>query len=79
MAVNLFQVVLVALLTQILGHIPIYAALHHFSATYVSVTTQFAVILGAVFAFFLLNEVPTVIQMAGSLVVLVGILLVVKR
>ena len=72
-------VVLVTLLTQILGHIPINAALHHFSATYVAVTTQFAVILGAVFAYFLLAEVPTIIQMVGSLIVLVGILLVVKR
>ncbi len=72
-------ILVVTLLTQILGHIPMNAALHHFTATFVSVSTQVAVILGAIFAFFLLAEVPTLLQVAGSVVILAGIFLVIKR
>ena len=72
-------ILVVTLLTQILGHIPMNAALHHFTATFVSVSTQVAVILGALIAFFLLAEVPTFWQIVGSLVILTGIFLVIKR
>lgn len=67
---------LIAFVAQFLGHLPINAALKYFTATYLNMAMQLSVLVAAVFAFFLLGEVPTFLQVIGSLIILVGVTLV---
>ena len=68
-------VVAVAIISQVLGHLPLNAALGSFTATYVSSFMQLSLILAVLFAIFLLNEVPTIVQIGGGALVAIGVLL----
>ncbi|MGB1253371.1 MAG: DMT family transporter [Candidatus Promineifilaceae bacterium] len=68
-----YWIVVVTLVTQILGHIPINYALHYFPATYVSLIMQGAVVLMAIFAFVAFQEVPTTPEIIGSIIIAAGI------
>jgi drug/metabolite transporter (DMT)-like permease len=67
-------IILLALVPQLLGHSSFNYALGYLPATLLSVMTQIEPVFGAVAAFFLFNEVPTGLQIAGSVVLLIGVI-----
>ena len=68
-----YWILIVTFVTQILGHVPINYSLQYFPATYVSLAMQGAVILMAIFAFVAFQEVPTLPEIIGSIVIAAGI------
>ena len=72
-------VVLIAVVSQVLGHIPINGVLRHLSASVTSISTQFSVVLAAVFAMVFLREFPSGWQMAGSGLILVGVVVATRK
>ena len=72
-------VVLIAVVSQVLGHIPINGVLRHLSASVTSISLQVSVILAAVFAIVFLKEFPSGWQMAGSGLILVGVVVATGR
>lgn len=72
-------IIIVTIITQFLGHIPINFSLRHFSATHMSIIMQAGVVLSAILAFFFFNEVPSVTQIIGSGAILLGVGLIVWR
>lgn len=70
-----FWVVMIAIFPQLIGHSGANYALRYFSATYVSIATQAIVVLSAFIAYFLFDEVPLPLQLAGSGIILLGVLL----
>ena len=71
-----FWVIVVTFLTQFLGHIPMNYGLRYFPATIMSVILQVAVVVSGLLAFLFFNEAPSLTQMIGSLIILIGVLLV---
>lgn len=72
-------VVVVTITAQFMGHLSINASLRSFPATIFSVIMQSSVIISAVLAFFTLGELPTLAQIVGSGVILLGVVLVTTR
>lgn len=72
-ATGYLWIVLVTILAQVLGHIPINIALQTFTATAMAIILQIGVVLSAVVALFFFGEVPSVIQVIGSVLVIVGV------
>ncbi len=77
-ATGYFWVVMITLIAQLMGHIFINLSLQTYSATTVSIAFQLTVIGGGIFAFFFFNEIPTELQIIGSIVVIVGVLIALK-
>ncbi len=69
-------IIIVTIVTQFLGHIPINIGLHYFPATYISIVLQMSVVVGAILAFFAFNEIPSLLQIIGSIVIMFGVVLV---
>jgi len=67
--------ILLTLGPQLIGHSSLNYAVGYLSATIVSVTTQSIAISAAIIAFFLFAEVPTLIEVFGSVVIAVGVLM----
>ncbi|HLV34471.1 MAG TPA: DMT family transporter [Spirillospora sp.] len=65
----------VALFPQLIGHSSFNYALKHLSATYVGVASQLEPVSSALLAFFVFREVPSSLQLLGSAVILVGVVL----
>lgn len=65
----------VTFLAQVLGHMLINYALKSFSATAMSIILQIGVVLSAVIAIFTFGEIPTLLQVIGSFLVIVGVVL----
>jgi drug/metabolite transporter (DMT)-like permease len=63
----------VTILAQVLGHIPINIALQKFTATAMSIILQIGVVLSALFALLLFGEIPSLLQVVGSVLVIVGV------
>jgi drug/metabolite transporter (DMT)-like permease len=74
-----FWVLMATVLGQFLGHLPINAALHYFPATYLSILMQLSVLLSALLAFLFLGQIPSILQSIGSLLALLGIILVIRH
>lgn len=70
-----FWVLMIALVPQLLGHSGMNFALRYFSATYVSIVTQLIVVFATIAAFIFFGEVPRLAQIAGSAVLLAGVIL----
>lgn len=66
---------LVTILAQVLGHIPINMALQIFTATAMAIILQIGVVVSAIFALFLFGEIPSVIQIVGSALVIAGVVI----
>jgi len=67
---------LATLVPQIGSHITYNYALRHLPATYCSIFGQLEVILSATIAFFIFSEIPGLLQLPGSLAVIIGVTLV---
>jgi len=68
-----FWVIIITIIAQFLGHIPINAALHRFSATRVSLTLQLSVAVAGLFAFMFLGEIPNLLEVAGGVFIMAGV------
>lgn len=66
-------ILIMGLVPQLIGHSSFNYALGYLPATLVSIATQVEPIGSAIAAFVLFNEVPTWAQLAGSLVLLIGV------
>ncbi|MCP5095359.1 MAG: DMT family transporter [Chloroflexi bacterium] len=69
-------VIVVTIVAQIIGHLPINFAIRHIQATHLSVLMQISVVASAIMAFFYFDEIPTWMQVVGGIVILVGVSLV---
>lgn len=78
-AMGYFWIVAVAIIAQLFGHLPINASLQYFAATELSVGIQLSVVLSAVLAAIFLGEIPSSLQLIGSVVAIAGVMLVVWR
>ena len=67
---------IVTFLAQILGHMVINLGLQRFSATAMSIILQVGVVVSAIIAAFLFGEIPTFWQGIGSVLVIIGVILV---
>lgn len=67
--------VALALVPQLIGHTSFNYALAHLSATYVGIASQLEPVGSALIAFFIFSEVPRPLQIAGSVVILIGVTL----
>ena len=65
---------IVTVLAQVLGHIFINLALQIFTATAMAVILQIGVVVSAVIALFLFGEVPSLLQVIGSALVIYGVI-----
>jgi drug/metabolite transporter (DMT)-like permease len=70
---------LLAALPQLIGHSTYNWALKYLPATLVAVTTLGEPIGSAILAFFILNETPTMVAVAGGVLILTGIYLASKK
>ncbi len=71
-----FALVMLTILPQLIGHSAYNYSLRKLPATYSSVVGQLGIIISAVLAYFLFNEIPHTLQLPGSLLILGGITLV---
>ena len=65
----------VAVLAQVLGHISMNLALQFVTATTMSIVLQMGVVVSAVIAFFTFGEVPSLLQVIGSALVIYGVVM----
>ena len=66
--------IVVALLAQVLGHVFMNLSLQHFTATAVAIILQVGVVLSAVIALFVFGEIPSLLQIIGSALVIYGVI-----
>ncbi len=71
-----FWVILVTISSQFLGHIPINIGLRYFPATYMSIIMQLGVVGSAILALLFFNEIPSNMQIIGSIIIMLGVSLV---
>jgi drug/metabolite transporter (DMT)-like permease len=72
-------VLVITVIAQLTGHLPINFAVRHFPATYLSVLMQFSVVTAALLAFFYFGEVPTWLQVVGGLIIMLGVTIVTRQ
>jgi len=65
----------VTILAQVLGHIPINIGLQIFTATAMAIILQIGVVMSAIIALFLFGEIPSIIQVIGSALVIAGVVM----
>ncbi|RMF80100.1 MAG: DMT family transporter [Chloroflexi bacterium] len=70
--------ILLTLSAQLMTHPLLNYALKYIPATVVSVAGQSVIVLSSIFAFFALGEVPNALQIPGSLLIMIGVVLVTK-
>jgi len=68
-------VLIVTVLAQFLGQIFINIGLQIFTATAMAILLQIGVVVSAVIALFVFGEVPSVVQIIGSALVIVGVVM----
>lgn len=68
-------VFLIAVVSQVFGHIPINGILRLMPASMTSISLQLSVVFAGVFAFLFLKELPSIWQMTGSGLILVGVVM----
>lgn len=74
-----FWILVLTVLSQIIGHGALNYALKFLPPTTLSVTGQSVPIMSAIWALFLFAEIPTILQMLGGIVILMGVLLVIAN
>ena len=68
-----FWLILVVLIAQVVGHLSANYAVRSMTATHLAILMQAGVILSAILAFFVFGELPSLLQLAGSAVLLFGL------
>ncbi len=68
-----FWTLVVTILAQVLGHLGMNLALQFLRATALAILLQVGVVVSAVIALLLFGEVPSVVQVAGSALVIYGV------
>ena len=68
-----FWTIMIVFFAQIIGHMGANFAVRSITATYLAILMQAGVIVAAIFAFFLFGEIPSPLQIIGSVVLLGGI------
>lgn len=68
--------IVVTFMANVLGHMVINLGLQYFSATAMAIILQVGVVVSAVIAIFTFGEIPTWLQLLGSAMVIVGVLVV---
>lgn len=66
--------VLLTITAQLVAHGAINYALAYVSATFVSISSQVANVFSAVLAFFIFSELPTPLQIIGSIIITAGVI-----
>jgi len=69
-----FWVLVVTIVSQILGHIALNMTLQYIPATHLSLIMQVSIAASGVVAYFTFNQVPSTWQIAGSLAVIIGVM-----
>ncbi|MBI1280226.1 MAG: EamA family transporter [Anaerolineaceae bacterium] len=69
-------VILLTIVPQLIGHGVYNYALRQLPATFVSVVGQLGIIISAVLAYLFFREIPSVLEIPGSLAIIVGITMV---
>ncbi|MBZ0288054.1 MAG: DMT family transporter, partial [Anaerolineae bacterium] len=64
-----------ALVPQLIGPSALNYAVEHVSATYIGIATQLEPVGSAIIAYFVFREIPRPLQILGSAVILVGLIL----
>ncbi|MEM9951045.1 MAG: DMT family transporter [Chloroflexota bacterium] len=70
-----FWLILMALFPQLIGHSSLNYAVGYLPATIVSMLTQLEPIGSAILAYFLFNELPFPLQILGSVIIILGVML----
>ena len=70
-----FWVIIVTILAQAMGHLIMNLALQHFTATALAIILQIAVVGSAVIALILFGEIPSLLQIIGSGLVIYGVVI----
>ncbi len=68
-----FWLFLLTIVAQLIAHGAMNYALGFVSATFVSITAQLSSVLSAFGAFLIFSETPTVLQIVGSVIIIVGV------
>ena len=76
---TIYWIVVVTLVTQVMGQIPLNLTLHYFPATVVSILMQLGIVAGAIIAYFAYAENPTLVQIVGSIAILFGVYLITRK
>ena len=69
-------VLLLAILAQVIGHGALNFVIKFISPTPVTMTTQSIPVMSAIWAFFFFGEIPTILQTIGSIILIVGVVIV---
>lgn len=65
--------IVVTILAQVLGHISMNLALQHYTATAMAIVLQVGVVVSAIIALFLFGEIPSLLQIVGSVLIVYGV------
>ena len=71
-------VFLLAVLSQLIGHSGMNYALRYLPATIIGVSAQLIVISSAILAFFIFAEIPTIFQVIGSGIIIIGVIFAIR-
>lgn len=71
--------IVVTILAQVLGHVFMNLSLQHFTATAVAIILQVGVVLSAVIALFVFGEIPSLLQVIGSALVIYGVIVTTRE
>ena len=71
-------VLLLAILAQIIGHGALNFVLRFMSPTTLTMTAQSVPVLSAIWAFLIFSEIPTVAQLIGSVILVLGVTVVLR-
>lgn len=66
---------MVTIFAQFIAHISLNIAVKYFPATFVSVVLQTSIVTSAILAFFLFGEIPSLMQVVGSVAIVGGLIL----
>ena len=66
--------IVVTILAQVLGHVFMNLTLQFFTATAVAIILQVGVVLSAIIALFVFGEIPSLLQVIGSALVIYGVI-----
>lgn len=73
-----FWVLMLTLITQLMGHSSFNYALRFIPATFISISTQLGVVASTVWAYLIFHEMPGLLHIIGSGVIIAGVVIVTR-